>query len=133
MYMLCRSFDPLSREATLLNSGIEIVIFVCKFINTINMLRKSIRRTNFKASTVVTLLLTLSSLIPLQENLEIGIVLPSQRISQMVPFCKTYHFDPLPPKSLCLSHIIYLVDNLFQQSLSVRVACNVPRLCEVAD
>ena len=77
MYMLCRSFDPLSREATLLISGIEIVIFVSKFINTINMLRKSIRRTNFRASTVVTLLITLSSLIPLQENLEIGIVLPS--------------------------------------------------------
>jgi hypothetical protein len=52
MYMLCRSFDPLSREATLLISGIEIVIFVCKFINTINMLRKFIRRTNFRASTV---------------------------------------------------------------------------------
>jgi hypothetical protein len=77
MYMLFRSFDPLSREATLLISGIEIVIFVCKFINTINMLRKSIRRTNFRASTVVMLLITLSSLIPLQENLEIGIVLPS--------------------------------------------------------
>ncbi|MBB5332616.1 hypothetical protein HNP69_000732 [Chryseobacterium koreense] len=75
--MLCRSFDPLSREATLLISGIEIVIFVSKFINTINMLRKSIRRTNFRASTVVTLLITLSLLIPLQENLEIGIVLPS--------------------------------------------------------
>jgi hypothetical protein len=75
--MLCRSFDPLSREATLLNSGIEIIIFVCKFINKINMLRKSIRRTNFRASIVVTLLITLSSLIPLQENLEIGIVLPS--------------------------------------------------------
>jgi len=77
MYMLCRSFDPTTREATLLNSGIEIVIFVCKFINTINMLRKSIRRTNFRASTVITLLITLSSFIPLQENLEIGIVLPS--------------------------------------------------------
>jgi hypothetical protein len=77
MYMLCRSFDPLSREATLLISGIEIVIFVCKFINKINMLRKSIHRTNFRASTVVTLLITLSSLIPLQENLEIGIGLPS--------------------------------------------------------
>ncbi|SIS59978.1 hypothetical protein SAMN05421761_10217 [Belliella pelovolcani] len=75
--MLCRSFDPLSREATLLNSGIEIVIFVRKFINTINMLRKFIRRINFRASTVVTLLITLSSLIPLKENLEIGIVLPS--------------------------------------------------------
>jgi hypothetical protein len=77
MYMLCRSFDPLSREATLLNSGIEMVTFVCNFIATINMIRKSIRRTNFKASTVVTLLITLSSLIPLQVNLEIGIVLPS--------------------------------------------------------
>jgi hypothetical protein len=77
MYMLCRSFDPLSREATLLFSGIEIVIIVCKFINTINMLRKFIHRLNFRASTVVTLLITLSSLIPLQENLEIGIVLPS--------------------------------------------------------
>jgi len=77
MYMLCRSFDPLPREATLLISGIEIVIFVYKFINTINMLRKSIRRANFRASTVVTLLITLSSLIPLRENLEIGIVLPS--------------------------------------------------------
>jgi hypothetical protein len=77
MYMLCRSFDPLSREATLLISGIEIVIFVCKFINTIYMLRKFIRRTNFRASTVINLLITLSSLIPLQENLEIGIVLPS--------------------------------------------------------
>jgi len=77
MYMLCRSFDPLSREATLLSSGIEIVIFVCKIINTINMLRKFIRRTNFRASTGINLLITLSSLIPLQENLEIGIVLPS--------------------------------------------------------
>jgi len=77
MYMLCRSFDPLSREATLLISGIEIVIFVCKFINTINMLGKFIRRTNFRASTGINLLITLSSLIPLQENLEIGIVLPS--------------------------------------------------------
>jgi len=77
MYMLCRSFYPLSREATLLFSGIEIVIFVCKFINTINMLRKFIRRPNFRASTGINLLITLSSLIPLQENLEIGIVLPS--------------------------------------------------------
>jgi hypothetical protein len=77
MYMLCRSFDPLSREATLLISGIEIVIFICKFINTINMLRKFILRTNFRVSTGVNLLITLSSLIPLQENLEIGIVLPS--------------------------------------------------------
>jgi hypothetical protein len=77
MYMLCRSFDPLSREATLLISGIEIVIFVCKFINTLNMLRKFIRRTNFRASTGINLLITLSSLIPLQENLEIGIFLPS--------------------------------------------------------
>jgi len=77
MYMLCRSFDPLSREATLLISGIEIVIFICKFINTINMLRKFIIRTNFRVSTGVNLLITLSSLIPLQENLEIGIVLPS--------------------------------------------------------
>jgi hypothetical protein len=77
MYMLCRSFDPLSREATLLISGIEIVIFVCKFINTINMLRKFIRRINFRASTGINLLITLSSLIPLQDNLEIGIVLPS--------------------------------------------------------
>jgi len=75
--MLCRSFDPLSREATLLYSGIEIVIFVLKFINTLNMLRKFIRRPNFKVSTVSKLLITLSSLIPLQENLEIGIVLPS--------------------------------------------------------
>jgi hypothetical protein len=76
MYMLCRSFDPHSKEATLLISGIEIVIFVCKFINT-NMLRKFIRRTNFRLSTVLTLLITLSSLIPLQENLETGINLPS--------------------------------------------------------
>jgi hypothetical protein len=77
MYMLFRSFNLLSREATLLISGIEIVIFVCKFINTINMLRKFIRRTNFRASTGINLLITLSSLIPLQENLEIGIFLPS--------------------------------------------------------
>lgn len=77
MYMLFRSFDPFAREATLLFSGIEMVIFVLQFINKINMLRKSIRRPNFRASTVVTLLITLSSLIPLQENLEIGIVLPS--------------------------------------------------------
>jgi len=77
MHMLCRSFDPFLREATLLNSGIEIVIFVCKFINTINMLRKFIRGTNFRISTVSKLLITLSSLSPLQENLEIGIVLPS--------------------------------------------------------
>jgi len=77
MYMLYRSFDPLSREATLLFSGIEIVIFVCKSINIINMLRESIRRTNFRASTAFNLLITLSSLIPLQENLEIGIILPS--------------------------------------------------------
>jgi len=77
MYMLCRSFDPFSREATLLFSGIEIVIFVCKFINTINMIRKFIRRPNFRASTGINLLITLSSFIPLQGNLEIGIVLPS--------------------------------------------------------
>jgi len=77
MHMLCRSFDPFSREATLLFSGIEIVIFVCKFINTINMIRKFIRRPNFRASTGINLLITLSSFIPLQGNLEIGIVLPS--------------------------------------------------------
>jgi hypothetical protein len=77
MYMLCRSFNPLSREATLLFSGIEIVIFVLQIINTLNMLRKFIRRPNFRASTGINLLITLSSLIPLQENLEIGIVLPS--------------------------------------------------------
>jgi hypothetical protein len=77
MHMLIRSFNPLSREATLLISGIEIVTLVCKFITTINMLRKSIHRTNFRASTVLCLLITHSSLIPLQENLEIGIVLPS--------------------------------------------------------
>ena len=78
MHMLCRSFDPLSREATLLISGIEIVIFVYKFINTINMLRKFIRRANFRASTGINLLITLSLFIPLkEENLEIGIVLPS--------------------------------------------------------
>jgi hypothetical protein len=77
MYMLCRSFDPLSREATLLNSGIEIAFFVYKFLTTINMIRKFIRRTNFRVLTDIYLLITLSSLIPLQENLEIGIILPS--------------------------------------------------------
>jgi len=77
MYMLFRSFDPFAREATLLFSGMEIVIFVLKFINTLDMLRKFILRPNFKTSTVISLLITLSSLIPLQGYLEIGMVFPS--------------------------------------------------------
>jgi hypothetical protein len=77
MYMLCRCFNPFSREATLLYSGIEIGIFVIKSINIINMLSKLIRRNNFRPSTVFIMLTTLSLLIPLQEYLEIGISLSS--------------------------------------------------------
>jgi hypothetical protein len=76
MYMLYRSFDPLSREATLLSSGIEIAIFVTMLINTIIMLKQHVRRWNFRMSTAG-LLTTISSLLPIQGNLEIGIVLPS--------------------------------------------------------
>jgi len=77
MYMLLRSFDPLSREATLLSSGIEIVIYVCKLMNIINMLRKFIRRSNSRVTTIIILLITLSSLIPLKNHLEMGIILSS--------------------------------------------------------
>jgi hypothetical protein len=62
--------------ATLLFSGIEIVIFVNKFINTINMLKNFKRRSNFKITTVIMLLVTLSSIL-FKEYLEIGIILPS--------------------------------------------------------
>jgi hypothetical protein len=73
----CEAFAFCKAIATLLFSGIEIVIFVTKCLNTSNMLRKLKRRTNLRISTVITLLLTLSSLILSQDYLEIGIYLPS--------------------------------------------------------
>jgi hypothetical protein len=109
MYMLCRSFDPLSREATLLISGIEIVIFVCKFINTINMLRKFIRRTNFRASTV-DYAVDNSFLINSFAGKFGNWYCPSQLayILDVVPFSKTYHSDHLPPKSL-VHYFLFLI------------------------
>jgi len=62
--------------ATLLFSGIEIVIFVLKCLNIINMSNKLLLRLNFRYSTVIRLLATVSSII-LVKDLETGIILPS--------------------------------------------------------